>query len=107
MCRDMYGNMISFMFCIILSGVVICDENTGETQTGFTLVRFTDRSVVSVQCNCQQLAADIKRVLSINLKLHVSTSESLHVASLYPYGKFTSHYHTSQTHYIDSLSQSN
>ena len=89
MLENKHIHVIYVVFYFILRDVVIGDDSKGEQRSGFTLMSFSDTRVISVQCNSKHLPEDIKRVLSINLKLHVSTSESLHVGSLYPYGKLT------------------
>ena len=81
-----YRNVIFYVFFSILCGFVIGGD-IKEEKKGFTLFSFLDTEVISVQCNCHQLPEDINRVSSIILKLHLSTSESMIVASLYPYGK--------------------
>ena len=92
MSQLVFGNIISFVAtCCVICGLVKCESGGSEnTQTGFTLKHFTDAGLVLVQCNCQHLPKDIKKIFSIDLKYVVSTSDSRPIASLYQYGECTS-----------------
>ena len=72
----------------VVYGVVLGDSY-GVRDAGFTLRLFTHTGVlVSVQCNCQKLPENSMKIVSMTLQHYVSaSSESLPVASLYPYGK--------------------
>ena len=83
----LYLRNVLFLYWFITWCVVIDGERIEVKQAGFMLRRFENAKTVSLQCSCQYLPKDSRKILSINLKLHLSTSQFLPVASLYADGK--------------------
>lgn len=86
---DTNMNGILLISCILMCGVIGTVDSGRDGHAGFTLnlFRSTNTGVVSVQCTCEQLPKDTRKILSVNLKRYVSASKYLPVASLYPDGK--------------------